>query len=960
MADVITRFKLETTQYDSKLRDAAKGLAEYTRRATTAGNEFGKFTQKNIEAARAFGQIATSATNSKDKVKELVSAFNEVAKQYNMLTKEQQQSDFGKALAESMTTLKGRIAEAKQEMNSTGGIMEQFAKKITVNIDAMKLFNVGLQAAKGALNVAKDAFFASEANVDEWGRTMQSAQGLYQGFLNAINTGDISGYLTRMDDIVKAAREAYNAMDMLQTMKTIQGPQYSKQEAENNRLRTMLMTGRYISPGDGRSSGGMKNGQLLTPEQIKRIEGMLQNGMKTIVTLTQNELKQTGVAIDKYYNSLAKQNGMSLREFREGTSSWGAFSQKMAGYEAYKKWDAQARTDFAKQGGRGYVDFDKSNPYAEFRKWGTFRVDKMGDNSYNDLVGLIKQQQQQQSQMYSTMGQAYRTINRAEGITVKGLLNGGRSGGGGNTIKTTTQDTASNKVKDAERIYAETLMKNSIRLDAGMDSTLEYKKRELSAQERLFDAYNDAYATYQDPSYKKASMEAAGKIRALAGEVKAETDAQEAAKKSARELEAAQKKLADAQQKLADAQASGSATAVYKAQQEVDKQQKVVEQVQYVADVKAIKMPTLPENMKTEMVVTADTAEAVRALQAIQGIKIDSKSFTVSTDDADAMAKVSEIDGATIGPKTFTISTDNEEALAKVREIQDLKIDPKTVKIVDDTSRMSPLEALKQTVQAEIKFDQMKVDETTLHTLLQTALQNGLDHLTPDYAGLQERIAKGIDIPDSTWIELQNEINEKLKELGIDPIKINLETGGVEKVSDSVKALQATTKTTAQVVGTIGQAFNAIEDPAAKVAAVVAQAIANIALAYSDSLAKDQVSKSNIFAFIAAAAASTVSMVSTIASIHSATGYSQGGMIKGNSYSGDNIGGLVDGSQFVGLNAGELVLNAAQQNNVAQNLEGNSARTVRVVGKISGTDIILSADRTLMTQGKQLAVWGRG
>jgi hypothetical protein len=101
-------------------------------------------------------------------------------------------------------------------------------------------------------------------------------------------------------------------------------------------------------------------------------------------------------------------------------------------------------------------------------------------------------------------------------------------------------------------------------------------------------------------------------------------------------------------------------------------------------------------------------------------------------------------------------------------------------------------------------------------------------------------------------------------------------------------------------------------------------------------------------------------MVSTIASIHSATGYAQGGMIKGNSYSGDNIGGLVDGSQFVGLNAGELVLNAAQQNNVAQNLEGNSARTVRVVGKISGTDIILSADRTLMTQGKQLAVWGRG
>ena len=67
MADVITRFKLETTQYDSKLRDASKGLAEYTRKATLAGNEFGKFTQKNIEAARALGTITPSATNAKDK-----------------------------------------------------------------------------------------------------------------------------------------------------------------------------------------------------------------------------------------------------------------------------------------------------------------------------------------------------------------------------------------------------------------------------------------------------------------------------------------------------------------------------------------------------------------------------------------------------------------------------------------------------------------------------------------------------------------------------------------------------------------------------------------------------------------------------------------------------------------------------------------------------------------------------
>ena len=448
MAEVITRFKLETTQYDSKLRDAAKGLTEFTHQASLAGNEFAKFTQKNVEAARSFGNIETSATNAKDKVKELVGAYNDVAKAYNALTKEQQQSDFGKAMAESMTTLQGRIKEAKQEMNDTGGVLGQLASKFTVNIDALKLFDLGIKGAKAALDVAKDAFFASEATVDEWGRTMQSAQGLYEGFLNAINNGDISGYLSRMDEIVRAARAAYDEMDKLGTMKTIQSPQFSKQEAENNRLRMMLMTGRYIAPGAGSGlKASMKEGQLLTPDQIRRIEGMLQNGMKTIVSLTGNELKQTGKAIDAYYDSLAKQNGMTMQEFREGTSSWASFSEKMAGYEAYKKWDREARTEFARQGGRGYVDFDKNNPYAEFRKWGTFRVDKMGENSYNDLVGLIKQQQQQQSQMYSTLGQAYRTMNRVDGTTVRSIMGGGGGGKGGNT-SAITENIPEGSVKD--------------------------------------------------------------------------------------------------------------------------------------------------------------------------------------------------------------------------------------------------------------------------------------------------------------------------------------------------------------------------------------------------------------------------------------------------------------------------------------------------------------------------------
>ena len=124
--DVITRFKLETTQYDSKLKTAARELANFGRTAKASGNDFNDFTRKQVEAARGLGSMSTSATNAKQKAKELVGAFNDLARSYNQLTDAQKQSDFGKAMSKSLTELQQRIRETKQEMqgmsSSSGGL----------------------------------------------------------------------------------------------------------------------------------------------------------------------------------------------------------------------------------------------------------------------------------------------------------------------------------------------------------------------------------------------------------------------------------------------------------------------------------------------------------------------------------------------------------------------------------------------------------------------------------------------------------------------------------------------------------------------------------------------------------------------------------------------------------------------------------------------------------------------
>jgi hypothetical protein len=135
-----------------------------------------------------------------------------------------------------------------------------------------------------------------------------------------------------------------------------------------------------------------------------------------------------------------------------------------------------------------------------------------------------------------------------------------------------------------------------------------------------------------------------------------------------------------------------------------------------------------------------------------------------------------------------------------------------------------------------------------------------------------------------------------------------------------------------------------------KAAGTVMQAIANIALSFS--MAATQASTLGPYGWIAYMAAGAGALATTISTIHSLTGYAEGGMVKGNSYSGDNI--------FAGnamVNAGELVLNKAQQATLAQNLQGEG-RSINVQGILSGENILIATERTLKRKGRgELVTW---
>lgn len=443
MSESIVRLRVESQEYDAKLKRAADGLTRYADECRKVGGTLEVVEKDTLDYVRALGQMDATSRTATGKLAEMKKTFTELSVQYKNLTDAEKASPFGRALESSLNQLKGRIGESKKQLdditkdingsNGLSGALDNLAAKFGTNIKTLASWGTALAAGKAALDVAKDAFFANESAVDEWGRTVESGKSLYEGFLTALNTGDISGYLSRINTIVKAAREAYNELDRLGTMKTIQAPQISAQQTENERMRMMIQTGRYIAPVDGRRAS-MKNGQVLTPEQIKRLEQQLQNGMQKVVTLVSNEVRQTGRAIDAVYNRQSQELGMSLKEFRKGTSTMAEFDKRMAGYEKYKEFEAAHTTTAVIQSSAGAQVRSQrdnvANPYAQYAKWGVFRVD---GERYNDLVKLIQQRDQQAGQAYSMQSQAYRTMNRAEGLTLRQIMNGGTTGGGGGT-----------------------------------------------------------------------------------------------------------------------------------------------------------------------------------------------------------------------------------------------------------------------------------------------------------------------------------------------------------------------------------------------------------------------------------------------------------------------------------------------------------------------------------------------
>ena len=255
-----------------------------------------------------------------------------------------------------------------------------------------------------------------------------------------------------------------------------------------------------------------------------------------------------------------------------------------------------------------------------------------------------------------------------------------------------------------------------------------------------------------------------------------------------------------------------------------------------------------------------------------------------------------------------------------------------------------PISAGEQMVQS-IRLDMAQsiqdADAQTLRTLLEAQIKNGIEGVDIPTDWITDQIfGEGVNISDEYWQNLQEQINEKLRDMGVDPIEIDFKTGkdkgnkdDKNDGKDPVKALKDFNSDLSQVTGGIGNIANGIQQLGIELPQGIQDAVSVLT-----GISSIITGITSILGLILVAQQTTAVASWTDAIIpfanggivpHAANGY----YVPGNHYSNDVTP--------IMANAGELILNKAAQGNLVSQLEGSGMQNMKLDAVITGEQIRL-------------------
>ena len=815
--DVITRFKLETTQFDSKIKNTAKELSDIGKSASAAGKDFDKLTKDSIDAARSFGSMATSMTDAKGKTKELVSAFNDLAKTYNALNKEQQQSDFGKAVSASLTQLQQRIKETKQEMqsisSSSGGLFG------SDKLDGMLQVFGGNLMTKGASLLTGLVSDMGEM-VKQGVELAKQGEGIRIAF-ERLGRGDI------LDGLREATHGTVTDLELMKA-----AVKFNDFKLPVEELGTMLAFAQQKAKDTGQSVDYMVD-SIVTGLGRKSL--MILDNLGLSATEIKDRMKETG--------DMTKAVGAIIRE---QMAKAGNYVETAADRQAQATVNVQNKLE---ELGR------KMQPLAE-----------EGASMWNSIklggLSLISSVLDPMISRYTKLGLFMQQYGNLGGSGKVGQMLKQLGSGGGRAESVYQQQTAQFwKYINPREEYLKALSRwrKGERSDQ-LQQTINQGRERFGIDDRAIRAQVDA-AKKQLKEYQEGAKSILNPIKPL-GDIKDTNNSLDDLKKKLKDLEEQRKK----------AIAAG----------DTDLSKSLLKEInQTKADIRGLD----PNALKTT---------------------------TTKKEQTEIQKNQAEIAKLT-------------QEYVKLGDVETEASRKHQAEIQKEIERLQKLNGL-MAIRAEKAQGRLLLRAGDVASASKNVSGVGALDQATNYGKSIAVPSGGLQLSDKAMNSVQKNISKQLKDVD----------GLADKWGSVSSAISA-----------VGNAMAAVEDPAAKVLGIVAQAIATVALTFAKSLS----GTITPWDWIAAAAAGTATMISTISAIHSATGYAEGGIIKGNSYSGDNLMAMGPNG-LIGLNAGEIVLNKSQQNNLASQLQGGGMQNLNLTATIKGEQIRLALNNNGRRTGR--------
>ena len=254
MTTLSATISADTTGFKKTVEEAKNVLKGFTKEESITAETLRKTNDVSQSQVDAYRKTIASIEKATDGTKTyrqqsgaLKRELEKLQTQWNNLSETAKKSNFGKSLQASIKVTQNQIKALNVQTNNvakaTAGAKEAFGGMLT----SIGKFAPAIGIAAGALDGLKDAFLNSESNIDGWGRTVESAKGTYQAFLDTINNGDWGGLFDRIGKAQKEFARLYDLQDRLGSIRQNNAVLIAQQEAKVASLRLQLQEGKDVA-----------------------------------------------------------------------------------------------------------------------------------------------------------------------------------------------------------------------------------------------------------------------------------------------------------------------------------------------------------------------------------------------------------------------------------------------------------------------------------------------------------------------------------------------------------------------------------------------------------------------------------------------------------------------------------------------------------------------------------------